>query len=171
MAVTLKFNRGLAAGLPSLAVGEPAFTTDTRRLYVGSSAGNINISGALGGVVGTTPGVTSSTGLRTSGTPATIAMATSSDDESGVITCTPGGSPATSALAATVTFSSAYTNTPKAVILTPANAAAQALLDTGAFPYVNDVDTTSALFKIYSGAVALTTGTAYRFHYKVCSAG
>jgi hypothetical protein len=301
MAVTLKFNRGLSAGLPSLAVGEPAFTTDTHQLYVGSGSGNINItgatgatgaagadgfpggytfqmtwrsgtgasgstgefkynnatvasvtslysaktdrssssltavlnnivrgdyikvwkvsdqtkwavfavtsstdnttyqtlgvtyvaanstfsdtdviafsickagpSGAIGGVVGTTPSVSSSTGLRTSGTPATIAMATGSDDESGVITCTPGGSPATSALMATVTFSAAYVGTPKAVILTPANAAAQTLLDTGAFPYVNDVDTTSALFKMYTGAVALTTGTAYRFHYKVCSAG
>jgi hypothetical protein len=128
-------------------------------------------TGAIGGIVGTTPGVTSSTGLRTSGTPATISMATGSDDESGVITCTPGGAPATSALAFTVTFSAAYVNTPKAVILTPANAAAQALLDTGAFPYINDVDTTTALFKCYTGAVALTTGTGYRFHYKVCSAG
>jgi len=40
---TIKVRRGLAAGLPTLAVGELGFTTDTRFLYVGSAAGNICI--------------------------------------------------------------------------------------------------------------------------------
>lgn len=37
---TIQVKRGLEAGLPSLAVGEPGWTTDTFKLYVGSSAGN-----------------------------------------------------------------------------------------------------------------------------------
>lgn len=37
---TLQFRRGAVAGLPSLSAGEPGFTTDQFRLYVGSSGGN-----------------------------------------------------------------------------------------------------------------------------------
>ncbi len=39
-APTLKFKRGALADLPSLAVGEPGFTTDRYQLYVGSDDGN-----------------------------------------------------------------------------------------------------------------------------------
>ena len=42
---TLKFKRGLYADLPTLAVGEPGFTTDKYQLYVGSPAGNQLIGG------------------------------------------------------------------------------------------------------------------------------
>jgi hypothetical protein len=35
----IKFKRGAVANLPALQIGEPAFTTDTFALYVGSSAG------------------------------------------------------------------------------------------------------------------------------------
>ena len=35
---TLKFKRGLYSQLPTLAVGEPGFTTDRYQLYVGSPA-------------------------------------------------------------------------------------------------------------------------------------
>lgn len=31
--------------MPVLAVGEPGFTTDTHRLFIGSSAGNVLVSG------------------------------------------------------------------------------------------------------------------------------
>lgn len=37
---TLKFKRGLFQDLPTLAVGEPGFTTDRYQLYVGSPSGN-----------------------------------------------------------------------------------------------------------------------------------
>jgi hypothetical protein len=37
---TLKFKRGAFADLPTLAVGEPGFTTDKYQLYIGSPAGN-----------------------------------------------------------------------------------------------------------------------------------
>jgi len=39
MANTLRFKRGLLAGLPSAAVGEPLFTTDTFDLYIGTASG------------------------------------------------------------------------------------------------------------------------------------
>jgi len=42
---TLKFKRGAYADLPTLAVGEPGFTTDRYQLYVGSPAGNQLIGG------------------------------------------------------------------------------------------------------------------------------
>lgn len=45
MASTIKLRRGAVAGLPSLAAGEPAFTTDTFKVYVGSAGGNKVIGG------------------------------------------------------------------------------------------------------------------------------
>ncbi|MDB4343776.1 hypothetical protein OAA11_01140 [Schleiferiaceae bacterium] len=44
-APTLKLKRGLQSALPTLAVGEPGFTTDSYQLYVGSHAGNKFIGG------------------------------------------------------------------------------------------------------------------------------
>lgn len=40
MPVTIQFNRGGEAGIPTLASGEPAWTTDTNRLFVGDGATN-----------------------------------------------------------------------------------------------------------------------------------
>ena len=42
MAHTILTRRGLAAGIPALAEGEPGFTTDNHTLWVGSAAGNVN---------------------------------------------------------------------------------------------------------------------------------
>lgn len=42
---TLKFKRGALANLPTLAVGEPGFTTDTYQLYVGSPGGTNRLIG------------------------------------------------------------------------------------------------------------------------------
>lgn len=56
---TFKIRRGLEAGRPDLAVGEPGFCTDTGHLYVGSTSGDVGINahyitpeayGASGGV-------------------------------------------------------------------------------------------------------------------------
>ena len=44
-APTLKLKRGLQSALPTLAVGEPGFTTDSYQLYVGSHAGNKFVGG------------------------------------------------------------------------------------------------------------------------------
>lgn len=44
MSNPIYFKRGLKASLPTLAVGEPAFTTDNKSLYVGSGSGNIEFA-------------------------------------------------------------------------------------------------------------------------------
>jgi hypothetical protein len=44
MAQLIKFKRGALANLPALEIGEPAFTTDTFDMYVGSSDGNKKVS-------------------------------------------------------------------------------------------------------------------------------
>jgi len=49
MATTIQVKRGAAAGIPTLASGEPGWTTDTNKLYIGTGAGNIEI-GPGGGV-------------------------------------------------------------------------------------------------------------------------
>ncbi len=48
MSVTVKFFRGLEAELPTLEDGQPGWTTDTHKLFVGSEAGNIELSGGGG---------------------------------------------------------------------------------------------------------------------------
>ncbi len=40
----IKLKRGRHENLPVLAVGEPAFTTDTKELYIGTATGNVKIS-------------------------------------------------------------------------------------------------------------------------------
>jgi len=45
MANTIKVNRGLEAAIPELKLGEPFFTTDTNKLFVGTGVGNIQIGG------------------------------------------------------------------------------------------------------------------------------
>lgn len=45
MADSIQFKRGLKDFLPVLDVAEPAFCTDTKEFYIGSSAGNIKVGG------------------------------------------------------------------------------------------------------------------------------
>jgi trimeric autotransporter adhesin len=47
MASLIQFKRGLLANLPTLAVGEPAFTSDSKEFFVGSSTGNIQLGDML----------------------------------------------------------------------------------------------------------------------------
>jgi len=46
---TIQFNRGAEAGLPTLASGEPGWTTDTHKLFIGDGATNHEIGGSGGG--------------------------------------------------------------------------------------------------------------------------
>ena len=46
MSNKIKLKRGLESNLPILDVGEPAFTTDEKNVYIGSSAGNIKLASA-----------------------------------------------------------------------------------------------------------------------------
>lgn len=48
---TLQFLRGTFANIPSLAVGEPYFTTDTHQFYVGTAIGNALVGPSTGGAV------------------------------------------------------------------------------------------------------------------------
>ena len=50
---TFQMRRGAVSGLPSLSAGQPGFTTDQFRLYVGSSGGN-RLVGLLNKIDGTT---------------------------------------------------------------------------------------------------------------------
>lgn len=45
MANKIQFRRGQKSSLPTLSAGEPAFTTNTRELFVGTGSGNVNMSG------------------------------------------------------------------------------------------------------------------------------
>ena len=44
MANKIQLRRGIKANLPTLSVGEPAFCTDTKELYIGTSSGNVRMS-------------------------------------------------------------------------------------------------------------------------------
>lgn len=44
----IQFKRGNEADLPILQSGEPAFTTDTKKLYIGTGTENVPISGGTG---------------------------------------------------------------------------------------------------------------------------
>lgn len=46
MSNKIKLKRGLESNLPILDVGEPAFTTDEKNVYIGSSDGNIKLAPA-----------------------------------------------------------------------------------------------------------------------------
>lgn len=71
--VTIQVNRGLAAGLPVLASGEPGWTTDTHALYMGTGSGNVFI-GAGRTLTGPAAGITVTNGSGVSGNP-TLALA------------------------------------------------------------------------------------------------
>ncbi len=42
----IQFKRGVKANLPTLSVGEPAFTTDTKEFFIGDGTTNIKINAA-----------------------------------------------------------------------------------------------------------------------------
>lgn len=46
MANKIQVRRGLKSQLPSLSAGEPAYTTDTRELFIGTGSGNVNMGGS-----------------------------------------------------------------------------------------------------------------------------
>jgi hypothetical protein len=50
----IRLRRGLEANLPTLDVGEPGFTTDTKKMYIGSSTGNVLVNGQGGSAIKST---------------------------------------------------------------------------------------------------------------------
>jgi hypothetical protein len=105
------------------------------------------------------PTIGGSTGAGTSPT-----VSVTGSDVAGLITVTPGSSPATSATVATVTYNTSYGTAPNAVSLTPANAAAAALSG-NASVYLSASN--AGTFVITSGSTALTASTQYKWWYQV----
>jgi len=54
MANKIQFRRGLKANLPTLSVGEPAFTTDTKEFFIGDGTTNVALTGGQGSDVSVT---------------------------------------------------------------------------------------------------------------------
>lgn len=46
MANKIQIRRGLKSEMPTLSSGEPAYTTDTRELFIGTGSGNVNMGGS-----------------------------------------------------------------------------------------------------------------------------
>jgi hypothetical protein len=61
MTKVLQLKRGKKENLPTLSAGEPAFTTDTNELYIGTDSGNISISGGSGSSIDDTTSSDTST--------------------------------------------------------------------------------------------------------------
>lgn len=113
------------------------------------------------------------TGLKTSGSAPSIAAGTgmgtspsgisvTGNDIAGYISFTTGTSPATTSTIATITFNAALANTPKAIMLTAANANNQI----GRI-YVDQVTVSTTIFVLKSTATALSASSAYIIYYLV----
>lgn len=103
------------------------------------------------------PTIAAGTGAGTSPT-----VAISGNDTAGKISVTTGSSPTASAVVATITFGTPW-KTNSFVILTPGNAATQALA-VAAQSYPTSTTTT---FALNSGASGLAASTAYVWNYHV----
>ena len=117
-----------------------------------------------GRMVGASPAPSIAAGTG-AGTSPTVSVA-SQTDQAGVISVTTGTTPSASADVATITFSNAFATAPKAVILTPANAATAALSGNAAV-FVDSANITTTTFKITVGSTNLTGSTAYKWFYLV----
>jgi hypothetical protein len=134
------FNRTVCPGLT------PSITADFSTFLDGFKATHY-LSG------GPAPGITAGTGAGSAGT-VSLSNAT---DVKGVITVTAGTSPAAGAVVATVTFGSAYLQTPVCSV-TPASASA---MNTVYSPAAS-----SSSFTVNTGAASLSAGSTYIYSYQ-----
>lgn len=136
-------------------------TTNSYGLNITANTGATNNYAALfaGAVVngGSAPSIAGGTGAGTSPTVGIIGC-----NSGGIITITTGATPGTSAIVATVTYIAPFPNG-SSVVLYPANAATAILSGTSMVLTAGGTTT----FTITSGAVALTTLTAYSWNYQV----
>jgi hypothetical protein len=109
----------------------------------------------------TTPTIAAGTGAGTSPT-----VSVTGTDVNGVVSVTAGITAATSAIVATISFSTAYAAAPKTVIMVPANSAA-ALLSGATMTYVDPTNTTTAHWVITSGTTGLTATVQYKWQFLV----
>jgi hypothetical protein len=108
-----------------------------------------------------TPSIAVGTGA---GTGPTVSVAGS--DQAGTINVTTGTTPTAAATIVAITFATAYGVTPKAVLLTPANAATAALA-VGAQPFEDSSVRATGSFVLKANGTALTASTAYKWNYLV----
>lgn len=148
----------VAAVVPPQALGQIAFNANL--------AAQTNADGAgvhlVGGVATTPPTVAAGTGA---GTTPTVGVTAGSSDTAGVLSILTGSSPAgTNATIATITFGTAFANTPKAILLTAGNtttgALAAALVCTPTAPG-------KTTWTLVSGATNLVAATTYLWNYLV----
>lgn len=116
----------------------------------------------VGGNATTPPTVAAGTGA---GTSPTVGVVAGSSDTAGVLSILTGSTPAgTNATIATITFGTAFANTPKAILLTPGNsvtgALAAALICTPTAPG-------KTTWTLISGATNLVAATTYLWNYLV----
>jgi hypothetical protein len=112
------------------------------------------------------PGQNASMALSTgAGTGASLA-ASALSDRFGWFSILTAGTPAATAIIATLTFNNQYSTAPRVVILTPANAAAAALTGNQQI-FVNQGNIGTQNFTISSGSTGLTTAVTYQWYYEV----
>ena len=146
------YNRALTSTEISTIYANDITTAKTYKTATSATAQN------LGSRLATTPVIAAGTGA---GSAPTISVAGS--DSSFQVTLATGSSPSGSnAVIATVTFASAFPNTPYASV-TPGNANAAALSGTTGTYEVSSVNT----FVLYSGTAALTGATTYVWNVHV----
>ena len=100
------------------------------------------------------------------GAGASPTVAVSGNDAAGVISITTGTTATTSATLATITFGTAYASAPRAVHLTPANAATAALAQ-AATVYVDLASLTATEFLLKTNGTAPADSTAYKWFFSV----
>jgi hypothetical protein len=96
------------------------------------------------------------------GTSPTVSIGSNSTDLAGTVSITTGTSPGTGTLA-TITFNVAFAAAPRAILLTPANAAAAGV---AADLYANASNVTTAHFTV-DAATALAASTAYQWFFAI----
>jgi hypothetical protein len=87
-------------------------------------------------------------------------------DVAGQLNITTGTTTTTNAILATITFGTAMKAPPKAVIITPNNAATKGLA-VALTPYVGSANSTAAVWVITSGPTAIGDSTAFSWNYVV----
>lgn len=99
------------------------------------------------------------TGLGTGGSASVVG-----DNKSGYITLNAGTTPAINSLIATISFSSAYPEAPKTVMISPCNPAGA---QNNIWPYVDRLTLGVGSFQLKSHNAALTPGTSSEWFYQV----
>jgi hypothetical protein len=98
------------------------------------------------------------------GTSPTISL--SGSDQAGLITLTTGTTPTASSVVATVTFGFSYFSTPRAVLLTAANAATAALTGSGKV-FASSAGASPTQITLNAGSTPLAASTAYAWWFVV----